>query len=916
MQLLDRFSRCLAFLGLCFVPCSLWATHNRAGEIHVEQIGPLRVRATIITWTKASSVSADRDTLDINWGDGTPKQSVRRSNGGGKGIELPSDIRYNLYIVEHTYAGPACYKISMTDPNRIVGIINVNPPSSDNVPFHIETIYCFQDPQFGGTNTTPYLRQPPIDNACLGQPFKHNPNAFDPDRDSLSYRLIKPLQSVGVPVPEYSFPNQIAPGANNTLTLDEKTGDILWDAPRTRGEYNLAFIIISWRNGTPIDTTIRDMQIFVGDCKNRPPKVKTIEKVCVVAGQTVTFGVEGTDPDSANLVRLTALGGPLDSTASSRATFTVPKGFLVPPVRGTFTWTPDCGQISSQFYTVVFKATDSLRNTPQLSDLKTVSIKVVGPAPEGVKAAAQKGEVEVTWDKPYFCENAPNKYFYGFSVWRREGSNPFDPDTCSPGLEGKGYTRLVFRTTEMKDGRYYFKDTKVERGRTYCYRILATFARLSSGGYPYNLVDGLASEEVCVQLPRDLPLITHVSVLATNPTNGGIEVHWSKPKASDLDTLLNPGPYRYQLFRAPGLSGGVMQPVPGASFISAFFWRANDTIFLDNGLNTSGQPYHYKVAFYVRGESNPLGFTNEASSIFLTVGTTDRSSLLSWQETVPWKNHTYVVYRKNANGTFDSIGTTTQPKYTDKELTNGKEYCYKVKSIGTYSIGGIVDPLVNWSQERCNIPFDTVPPCPPVLTVANLCTGAEATLPDPPYENLLAWTNPNDACGGTDDVGAYRLWFAPTADQPLALLETITGATNIRFTHLLESGLAGCYAVSALDTVGNESRRSQTVCVDNCPEYVLPNAFTPNEDNSNDRFTPFPGWRFVERVQFQVFNRWGNLVFETTDPALNWDGRDSKGQALSEGTYFYLCKLFEQRVEGIVLRPGVLSGYIELVRGE
>lgn len=916
MQLLDRFSRCLAFLCLCFVPCSLWATHNRAGEIHVEQIGPLRVRATIITWTKASSVSADRDTLDINWGDGTPKQSVRRSNGGGKGFELPNDIRYNLYITEHTYAGPACYKISMTDPNRIVGIVNVNPPSSDNVPFHIETIYCFQDPQFGGTNTTPYLRQPPIDNACLGQPFKHNPNAFDPDRDSLSYRLIKPLQSVGVAVPEYSFPNQIAPGVNNTLTLDEKTGDILWDAPRARGEYNLAFIIISWRYGTPIDTTIRDMQIFVGDCKNRPPKVATIERICVVAGQTITFGVAGTDPDSANLVRLTALGGPLDSTASSRATFNVPKGFLVPPVRGTFTWTPDCGQISSQFYTVVFKATDSLRNVPQLSDLKTVSIKVVGPAPEGVKATAQKGEVEITWDKPYFCENAPNRYFYGFSVWRREGSNPFDPDTCSPGLEGKGYTRLVFRTTEMKDGRYYFKDTKVERGRTYCYRILATFARLSSGGYPYNLVDGLASEEVCVQLPRDLPLITHASVLSTNPTNGGIEVRWSKPKASDLDTVLNPGPYRYQLFRAPGLSGGVMQPVPGASFVSAFFWKANDTIFLDNGLNTSGQPYHYKTAFYVRGENNPLGFTNEASSIFLTVGTTDRSSLLSWQETVPWKNHTYVIYRKNANGTFDSIGTATQPKYTDKELTNGLEYCYKVKSIGTYSIGGLADPLVNWSQERCNIPFDTVPPCSPVLTVANLCTGAEAILPDPPYENLLAWTNPNDACGGTDDAGAYRLWFAPTADQPLTLLETITGAPNIRFTHLLESGLAGCYAVSALDTVGNESRRSQTVCVDNCPEYVLPNAFTPNEDNSNDRFTPFPGWRFVERVQFQVFNRWGNLVFETTDPALNWDGRDSKGQALSEGTYFYLCKLFEQRVEGIVLRPGVLSGYIELVRGE
>ena len=906
----------LILLGFLLAPLALWATHNRAGEIRVEQIGPLRVRATIITWTRTQSVSADRDTLTIDWGDGKREQVVR-SNGNGNGVILNDQVKYNEYVAEHTYAGPATYRISMTDPNRNAGIINVNPPQSENVPFHIETIYTFQDPQFGGVNSTPKLYQPPIDQACVGKPFKHNPNADDPEGDSLSYHLIVPLQALGMQVPNYSFPNQIGPGAGNTLSLNERTGEIIWDSPQIQGEYNLAFIIVSWRGGVPIDTTIRDMQIFVETCNNNPPNVVSPDKICVVAGQVVEFEVTATDPDSANLVQLTALGGPLESQYS-KATFTVPAGYVLPPVNGTFRWQTACEHISNQPYSVVFKAVDSLnKNMPKLADLKTVSIKVVGPPPEDVQIKAQLGVVEVSWGKPYFCENAAENYFYGFSVWRREGSNPFPIDTCTPGLKGKGYSEIIFVTKQEKDGRYYFQDLNVERGRTYCYRILAKFARISSGGYPYNLVESLASEEVCVQLPRDLPLITNVSVLQTDPAAGRIEVCWSKPVAADLDTILNHGPYRYQLLRAPGLSGGVFQEIPGASFVADNFWEANDTCYTDLNLNTSGQAYQYKVAFYVRGENVPLGSTNPASSVFLTVHSTDNTNLLSWQENVPWDNYTYTIYRQNnTTGSFDSIGASLTHAYEDRGLVNGEEYCYYVRSIGTYSIGGVIDPILNNSQEACGVPLDTIPPCVPALNVQNICNGGQGTEPDPPYENTLSWSNPNIACPGvTDDVVQYRVWFASMEGEPLTLLEVIDGANDTVLVHALPNGLAGCYAVSAVDSVGNESAQSPVQCVDNCPEYNLPNAFTPNGDGHNDTYTPFPFWRFIDRVDMQIFNSWGNLVFRTTDPAINWNGVNLDGNELAEGTYFYVCKVYESRVEGVVLRPDVLSGYIELVRG-
>ena len=915
-----RLRPLLLALALLGCPLALFATHNRAGEIHVEQIGPLTLRVTIITWTKASSTNADRDTLTLDWGDGF-RQQVVRSNGPGsppQGVVLPNDIKYNTYIAVHTYPGPSTYRISMTDPNRIAGIVNVNPPSSDNVQFHIETIYKFLDPQVNGSNTTPYLLQPPIDNACVGKPFRHNPNAFDPDKDSLSYHLIVPLQSIGSNVPNYSYPNQIVPGLNNQLQLDPVTGNILWQTPQAPGEYNLAFIIVSWRGGVPIDTTIRDMQIFVAACDNNPPVVQTIEDTCIVAGQYIEFEAFATDPDSGDLVQLTALGGPL-STPFSPATFDGSTGFnpQPPPVKGTFRWQTVCEHIANQPYSVVFKAVDSISKTiPQLADLKTLKIKVVGPPPEDVQANAQLGEVEITWEKPYICEDAAENYFYGFSVWRREGSNPFERDTCMPGLAGKGYTELVFVTKQMQNGRYYFKDTNVERGRTYCYRVLAKFARTSAGGSPFNLVSGLASDEVCVQLPRELPLITNVSVLQTDPVAGQMRVCWSKPVPEDLDTIVNHGPYRYQVLRAPGLAGGTLQEIPGASFVADNFWQANDTCFTDANLNTQGQPYHYQIAFYVKGLNTPLGSTNDASSVFLTVNSTDQTNLLSWEHAVPWNNYRYDIFRKNdLTGLFDSLGQTTARDFADRNLLNGKEYCYYVRSIGTYSIGGVVNPIFNNSQEDCGVPIDTIPPCQPTLTVNNLCNDQGGSEPDPPYENNLSWTNPNISCPGTDDATNYRIWFAPTEGEPLGLLENIDGAENTGFVHSLDEGLAGCYAVSAIDSVGNESAQSTIVCVDNCPSYELPNAFTPNGDDQNDFFTPFPGWRFVSRVDMQIFNRWGNLVFATQDPSILWNGKNTEGKDVAEGTYLYVCKVYENRVGGEVIRPDVLSGYIEVIRG-
>ncbi|MEZ5032972.1 MAG: gliding motility-associated C-terminal domain-containing protein [Saprospiraceae bacterium] len=910
----------LLLLGI-LLPFGLYATHNRAGEITVEQIGncsDLTLRVTVTTYTKASSIAADRDSVEVSWGDGT-KQWLYRTNGpiGPGGIpfgeELPNDIKKNLYVGIHVYPARATYTISMNDPNRIDDILNVNFPNSVSIPFYIQTVYTFLNPQFQGCNSTPVLLQPPIDFGCVGRTFVHNPNASDPDKDSLSYHLIVPLQKQGVEVPKYQFPNQIGSGGSNTLTLNPVTGELRWETPLVAGEYNIAMIIVEYRNGVALDTIIRDMQVLVKECENNPPVIQTADELCVIAGDTVDLDVLVTDPDVGQKVLVTALGGPFLDPLSP-AIFFAPSIAVTPPVSTSFFWPTVCEEISKQPYSVVFKAVDNDTESP-LADLHTLLIKVVGPPPRDVKASPGQDTVTVTWESPYSCEDAANEFFRGFSVWRRIGSNPFPIDTCVTGLSGQGYTRIAFRQKDLINGRYTFFDADVEAGRTYCYRIVADFAQLSAAGNPFNQVESLPSNEACVQLSRNLPLLTTVSVQGTDAVNGQMEVIWSKPRVPDLDTLLYPGPYRYRLLRSPGLGTSNWTPVPGADVTAATYSEANDTLIqFDEPLDTRNLGHTYQIEFYINGGGTLLGASASASSVFLSIASTDQENILTWQEAVPWINFDYQVERFDpGSSSWLVLGNTPEPTWSDQGLVNGEEYCYRIRAFGDYGIDDIPAPLINLSQEACGVPLDTVPPCPPVLTVSNVCDSLfSGPFPDVLVNDLL-WRSPLSLCPGKSDVAGYQIYFTPPGESDPILVDEIPDAMDTLSTHAPDIGLAGCYVVVAYDSLGNTSLPSNQVCVDNCPDYRLPNTFTPNGDNQNDLFKPYP-YRFVERIEMRVYNRWGGLVFETTDPDILWDGRDLSGKDVSDGTYFYVCKVFEQRVQGIVPAQALLEGYIQVLR--
>jgi gliding motility-associated-like protein len=859
------------------------ATHNRAGEIIYKRIGGFTYQITVITYTKESATSADRCFLEINYGDGSLTDTIFRTNGnpcpGGMaacahcGESIGNDVKKNIYIATHTYPGAGNYTISVEDPNRNAGVVNI--PGSVDIVFYIETKLNINP--FLGANNSPLLLNPPIDDACLCKPYIHNPGAYDPDGDSLAYKLVPCKGENGNNIGGYYIP----PGAS----IDPITGDFIWPCPGSStgtGEYNIAILIEEWKRvGSKtvlVGTVLRDMQITVKTCANNPPKIESLNDTCVIAGNTLIINVKATDPDN-DKIKLTSSGYPY--LISNPAYFDTVVANS--PVTGQFSWNTTCNHIKQDNYTVFFKATDI--NSYPLVDLKSVNIKVIGPKTLNLTANPLGTSIILNWSANA-CSNA-----VGYKIYRRNGANPYTPDVCETGIPPyRGYTFIAqvsgYNTTTYTDNN---NGLGLTAGIDYCYRVFAIFPDGS---------EGVVSDEVCSSLVRDVPIITNASVISTNNVNGAVYVAWSKPKpfpTIGLDTLQNAGPYSFKLLHQ---TQGNWTPI--ASFTSNYFANLNDTQFTHTNINTLTDINRYKVEFYSNAGNTFIGSTQTAPTIYLTLIPNDNKLTLSWTDNQPWTNSKYRIYKKIGNS-FVLIDSTTFLTYDDINLVNGKEYCYYIEAIGEYSVSGITKPLINLSQEACEKPYDFTPPCAPSLygLIGN-CDN---------FTNKLVWNIPTFSCA--DDIIRYNIYHTFYTNGSYQLFATLYNRTDtLFFKDSLFKSIAGCYYVTALDSNLNESKPSDTLCVDNCPYYELPNVFTPNGDLTNDFFVPLPNWKFVESIDLKIYNRWGNLVFETNNPEIKWNGKTKDNLVCPDGIYYYLCTVNEIRLKGIVSKN--LSGFVHI----
>ncbi len=228
------------------------------------------------------------------------------------------------------------------------------------------------------------------------------------------------------------------------------------------------------------------------------------------------------------------------------------------------------------------------------------------------------------------------------------------------------------------------------------------------------------------------------------------------------------------------------------------------------------------------------------------------------------------------------LDTTTDTSYSDnRDLQCTQRYSYRVKHTGNavVSISNLLELTARDEEQLPELPAPALQLKGTEVTI----TLDEAGIPDPEYFILRAESgNPPD---------------------------TLAKNTELAFT---DSGLVlgeeYCYTVGYTDACANESIAANKSCIliPDGGRLIFPNAFTPDNDGVNDRFGPKGS--LVESINWQVYNRWGEQLYEANALNETWDGTYNNNPA-PEDVYIY--KAVYTDVNG---RRKEVSGRIYLIK--
>ncbi|MEO5644109.1 MAG: gliding motility-associated C-terminal domain-containing protein [Bacteroidia bacterium] len=197
-------------------------------------------------------------------------------------------------------------------------------------------------------------------------------------------------------------------------------------------------------------------------------------------------------------------------------------------------------------------------------------------------------------------------------------------------------------------------------------------------------------------------------------------------------------------------------------------------------------------------------------------------------------------------------------------------------------------------------------------------------IPDGSY--LYTWTTSNAYCISNPDTVVVNVYSTPTlanagADQlvhtTFATLNAIACDTGFG-TWSFVSGSGAIEnindpATKVLNLAGGINilrwTTSNGVCLQTDDDVqiesrplIIPTGYSPNADGTNDNFV-IEGLLEYSNTSLEVFNRWGNQVFITSDYKNDWNGAGGNGQVLPDDIYYYILKLDDGTV---------FTGYVSL----
>lgn len=251
---------------------------------------------------------------------------------------------------------------------------------------------------------------------------------------------------------------------------------------------------------------------------------------------------------------------------------------------------------------------------------------------------------------------------------------------------------------------------------------------------------------------------------------------------------------------------------------------------------------------------------------------------LDWSWDTNAEIHTYRILRSVDNSNYEEIfSQNIAPPLPDNNI--------------------FVDENANPEQERTYYRIETIDDCDSTK-VSNFFSTVQLTgTPQDDQNNLLSWTAPEIQNGVVESYELFQV-LDGTANS-LGIFDTntliftdaadLTDAATANLCYFIQATIA----LTLLDgSTQNVVVQSNWSCIEQFAKVLVPNAFTPT--GKNPEFKPLIFFGETATYQMSIYDRWGGLVFESTDPNVGWKGRGRNGNLVQQGVYMYLIELRQE----------------------
>ena len=880
---------CAVFIGL-FFSTHLSASHIVGGDLHYEYLGNNMYQITLKVYRDCATSSTNFDdpaaigvydsngnlamNIEVNLADAIVTDVPIETNSVC--VSPPSGLCVKEAIFSDTVELPPIpggYTLVYQRCCRNVTLVNTD--SNDDLGITLTT--NIPGPELAWPNSNPSFNQYPPVVICLNFPFEFDHSASDSDGDQLVYEFCTPLLSnvpgfyinpPGAPpypelqfLPGYTYDYPI--DANPAFSIDPNTG-WLTGTPNQLGQYVVGICVKEYRNGVLINSTNRDFQFNVVICD--PTNLAAIaDQTSLCDGLLVSF--QNLSPEGMTYAWDFGVEE-IDSDTSS-------------------VFEPEYMYADTGWYTI------TLILNPGLPCADTAT-NVYHAAPELVPVIA---------DYTFECDDGDMFYHFwgsgGFSdapsfQWNfgpvaiPMTSNEQNPQNVLLSPDGG----LVDVTLTIFDSGCESEITQVIDVPDLPHAEIVPQETFCNGFY-YNF--------------------DHASENATEfywdfgtPLNNDIS-YAEFPEYNFADT----GHYTIMLIvSAPGMCPDTAySDLVIYGFLDPFFegpptqcFDGNEFSFFAEGASSGDALYQWDFGPYGNpGESfspNPTGvtFTEPGTyDIYLTITENDCEETYTDQvEILP--NPEISAFFEGAMGCpdlsvhFENNSSAATPlfyiwDFGDGQTSTQGNPTHVYTSPGSYDVTLTIYTLTG-CIETLSLTMENA---------VNVLVQPQAGFNIVP--GLVNITNPSaeivdNSTGGSDCI---------------YLFEDGTTVNDCNFDYLFDQPGVNVVQQIVTNEAGCTDMATGYIIVDGFAFYA-PNTFSPNDDLTNDTWKPIV--LGASEYHLQIFNRWGEIIFETTEPEQAWTGNVNGGDYFAEdGVYNYRCVLHDLRGY-----PHDFAGHINLLR--